>query len=247
MSPFISFTSIVSWRHRTVCLRSEQMQFVRWNSGFCPSTHLANLQLNLINERSGVIVCNWKNSSGNAVVWVWFLLECWCVTGALAAQVQRHCKLTASAPTETSGAAVSWTSHVSTAVGALKLSCVSHSPAHKQDLLASVQLHKSLLFLTNPGKSAMCCAVVQESVLCFPLWRVGSLPASEGRISRVLWFSLLLEKYIPSRKNFPLLGEVFIEICYMLYGRSHVMKMGLHRSVSVEFLCPQHLNSFILH
>lgn len=105
------------------------------------------------------------------------------MSAALAAQVQWHCKLTASAPTETSGAAVSWTSRVSTAVGALKLSCVSHTPAHKQDLLASVQFHKSLLFLTDPGKSAMCCAVVQESVLCFPLWRAGNLPVSEGRIS----------------------------------------------------------------
>ena len=64
-------------------LRSEQMQLVRWDSGFCPSTRWAHLQLNLINERSSVIVCNWKNSSGNAVVWGWFLLECSCMMGVL--------------------------------------------------------------------------------------------------------------------------------------------------------------------
>lgn len=94
---FISFTSIVSRRHGTVLLRNEQMQFVSWDSGFCPSTRLTNLQLNRTKERSSVIACNWKNSSGNAVVWDWFLLMCSCMTavlgssGAVALQVVSIC------------------------------------------------------------------------------------------------------------------------------------------------------------
>lgn len=42
-------------------------------------------------------------------------------------------------PAETKRAALSQTSHVSTAVAALKLGCFSHRSAHEQDVLALVQ------------------------------------------------------------------------------------------------------------
>lgn len=59
---------------------------------------------------------------------------------SLAAQVQQFCKLAASASAETSRAALSQTSQVSTAAAALKLGCFSHRSAHEQDVLAVVQL-----------------------------------------------------------------------------------------------------------
>lgn len=80
---------------------------------------------------------------------------------SLAAQVQQFCKLAASASAETSRAALSQTSQVSTAAAALKLGCFSYRSAHEQGVLAVCNFPKNLLVMADPGKSVMCCAVIQ--------------------------------------------------------------------------------------
>lgn len=100
---------------------------------------LANLQLN---EKSRVIACNWKNSSGNVSFGAGLCVcmhSCLAMTDASGSSDEAALRIDNICATDTSGAGVSHISHVSIAVDALKVSCFFHGPAHEQDLIALVQ------------------------------------------------------------------------------------------------------------
>lgn len=107
---------------------------------------LANLQLN---ERSRVIACNWKKSSGNVSFGAGLCVCMHCclsMTGASGSSDEAALRVDNICATDTSGARVSHTSHVSIAMVALKASCFFLWPSPWAGLNSSASIYLRTCF-----------------------------------------------------------------------------------------------------